>query len=56
MYHYIDSILDRDGDGPEPDVVDVSNKTQEQIAAMISDIIYATSSDDFMWIGNINVA
>jgi hypothetical protein len=55
-YTYIDSILDRDGDGPEPGVMNVSNKTQEQIAAMISDIIFATSSDDFMWIGNINVA
>ena len=55
-YTYIDCILDRDGDGPEPGVVDVSNKTQEQIAAIISDIIYATGSDDFMWIENINVA
>jgi hypothetical protein len=55
-YTYIDNILDLDGDGPEPGVTDVSNRTQEQIAAIISDIIYATGSDDFMWIGNIVVA
>jgi hypothetical protein len=55
-YTYIDNILDLDGEGPEPGVIDVSNKTQEQIAAIISDIIYASSSDDFMWIGNIVVA
>ena len=55
-YTYIDSILDLDGDGPEPGVIDVSNKTQDQIAAIISDIIYASGSDDFMWIGNIVVA
>ena len=55
-YTYIDSILDLDGEGPEPGVIDVSNKTQEQIAAIISDIIYASCSDDFMWIGNIVVA
>ena len=55
-YTYIDSILDLDGEGPELGVIDVSNKTQEQIAAIISDIIYASSSDDFMWIGNIVVA
>ena len=48
------SILD--GDGPEPGVIDVSNRTQEQIAAIINDISYDTSSDDFMWIGNIVVA
>ncbi len=54
-YTYIDSILDLDGEGPEPGVTDVSNKTQEEIAAIISDIIYATGSDDFMWIGNIVV-
>ncbi len=48
------SILD--GNGPEPGVMNVSNKTQEQIAAIISDIIYATGSDDFMVIGNIVVA
>jgi hypothetical protein len=56
VYSYIDSILDLDGDGPEPGVMNVSNKTQEQIAAIISDIVYATGSDDFMWIGNIVVA
>jgi hypothetical protein len=55
-YTYIDSILDMDGEGPEPGVIDVSNRTQKQIAAIISDIIYAASSDDFMWIGNIEVA
>ena len=55
-YTYIDNILDLDGEGPEPGVMNVSNKTQEQIAAMISDIIFATGSDDFMWIGNIVVA
>ena len=55
-YTYIDNILDLDGEGPEPGVIDVSNKTQEQIAAIISDIIFASSSDDFMWIGNIVVA
>ena len=48
------SILD--GNGPEPSVIDVSNRTQEQIAAIINDIIYGTGSDDFMWIGNIVVA
>ena len=55
-YTYIDNILDLDGDGPEPGVTDVSNRSQKQIAAIISDIIFATSSDDFMWIGNIVVA
>ena len=55
-YRYIDCILDLDGDGPEPGVTDVSNKTQDEIATIISDIIFATSSDDFMWIGNIVVA
>ncbi len=55
-YRYIDSILDLDGDGPEPGVTDVSNKTQEEIATIISDIIFATGSDDFMVIGNIVVA
>jgi hypothetical protein len=55
-YTYIDSILDLDGEGPELGALDVSNKTQEQIAAIISDIIYATGSDDFMWVGNIEVA
>ncbi len=54
-YTYIDSILDLDGEGPELGVIDVANKTQEQIAAIISDIIYASGSDDFMWIGNIVV-
>jgi len=48
------SILD--GDGPEPRVIAVSNRTQEQIAAIINDISYDTSSDDFMWVGNIVVA
>ncbi len=56
VYRYIDSILDLDGDGPEPGVIDVSNMSQKQIAAVISDIIYATGSDDFMVIGNIVVA
>jgi hypothetical protein len=55
-YRYIDNILDLDGDGPEPGVMNVSNKTQEQIAAIISDMIFATGSDDFMVIGNIVVA
>jgi hypothetical protein len=55
-YTYIDSILDLDGEGPEPGVIDVSNMSQKQIAAIISDMIYATGSDDFMWIGNIVVA
>ncbi|NAS89046.1 hypothetical protein C4E24_04840 [ANME-1 cluster archaeon AG-394-G21] len=55
-YTYIDSILDLDGDGPEPGVIDVSNKTQKQIAAIISDRLYATGSDDFIWIGNIKIA
>jgi hypothetical protein len=55
-YTYIDSILDPDGDGPEPGVTDVSNMSQKQIAAIISDMIFASSSDDFMWIDNIVVA
>jgi hypothetical protein len=55
-YRYIDNILDLDGEGPEPGVIDVSSRTQEEIAAIISDIIYATDSDDFMVIGNIVVA
>ncbi|NQE54635.1 hypothetical protein C5S29_13685 [ANME-1 cluster archaeon GoMg3.2] len=55
-YRYIDNILDLDGEGPEPCVIDVSSRTQEQIAAIISDMIYATDSDDFMEIGNIVVA
>ncbi len=55
-YRYIDNILDLDGEGPEPGVIDVLKRTQKQIAAIISDIIYATGSDDFMWIGNIEVA
>ena len=56
VYSYIDSILDLDGEGPEPGVIDVSTRTQDEIATIIRDIIYATSSDDFMWIGNIVVA
>jgi hypothetical protein len=56
VYSYIDSILDLDGEGPEPGVTDVSNRTHEQIAAIISYIIYAAGSDDFMRIGNIVVA
>jgi len=54
-YSYIDSILDLDGEGPELGVVDVSNKTQEEIVAIIEDIIFAAGSDDFMWTGNIVV-
>jgi hypothetical protein len=54
-YSYIDSILDLDGAGPELGVIDVSNKTQEEIVAIIEDIINAADSDDFMWIGNIVV-
>ena len=56
VYSYVDSILDLDGDGPEPGVIDVSNMSQKQIAAIISDMIFASSSDDFMWIENIVVA
>jgi hypothetical protein len=37
-------------------VMNVSNKTQDEIAAIISDIIFATGSDDFMVLGNIVVA
>ncbi len=55
-YTYIDSILDLDGDGPEPGVMNVSSRTQEEIATIISDMIFATGSDDFMVIGNIVVA
>jgi hypothetical protein len=54
-FSYIDSILDLDGAGPELGAIDVSNKTQEEIAAVIEDIIYAEGSDDFMWVGYIMV-
>jgi hypothetical protein len=54
-YSYIDSIFDLDGAGPELGAIDVSNKTQEEIVAIIWDIINTAGSDDFMWIGNIVV-
>ncbi|MBA7524550.1 hypothetical protein ES705_16691 [subsurface metagenome] len=54
-YSYIDSIMDLDGAGPELGAIDVSNKTQEEIAAIIEDIISAAGSDDFMCTGNIVV-
>ena len=54
-YSYIDSLLDLDGAGPELGAIDVSNKTQEEIVAIIEDIIYAAGSDDFMWMGNFAV-
>ncbi|RCV63361.1 hypothetical protein C5S53_14520 [Methanophagales archaeon] len=55
-YMFLDNILDLDGDGQELGVTDVSNMTQEQIVALISDKIHAAGSDDFMWLGNIAVA
>ncbi len=54
-YSYINSILDLDGAGPELGAIDVSNRTKEEIVAIIEDIIHVAGSDGFMWIGNIVV-
>lgn len=37
-YKYIDNILDLDGAGPEPGVIDVSNKTQHEIVSIVKDV------------------
>ena len=56
-YKYIDSILDLDGAGPELGVIDVSNKTQEEIVRVIEDAtVNAAGSDDLIWMGNIIVS
>ena len=44
-----------DGEGQELGVLDVSQMTQEEIVALIEDIIYATGGDDYMKVGNIIV-
>lgn len=54
-YTFIDSILDLDGEGQELGVLDVSQMAQEEFAALIDDIIYATGGDDYMKVGNIVV-
>jgi len=55
-YKYIDSILDLDGAGPELGVIDVSNKTQEEIVAIIeSATINQAGSDDLLWEGYLMV-
>ena len=55
-FKYIDNILDLDGAGPEPGVIDVSNKTQHEIVSIVKDVtIYQAGSDDLVWIGNIVV-
>jgi hypothetical protein len=49
-YKYIDSFLDLDGAGPELGVIDVSNKTQEEIVVIIEDAtIDQAGSDDLLW-------
>jgi len=55
-YKYIDSILDLDGAGPELGVIDMSNKTQEEIVAIIeSATINQAGSDDLLWEGYLMV-
>ncbi|MCW7075485.1 MAG: hypothetical protein OCU24_06535 [Candidatus Methanospirare jalkutatii] len=57
LYKYIDTILDLDGAGPELGVIDVSNKTQEEIVRVIEDAtVNAVGSDDLIWMGNIIVS
>ena len=49
-YKYIDNILDLDGAGPEPGVIDVSNKTQHEIVSIVKDVtIDQAGSDDLLW-------
>jgi hypothetical protein len=55
-YKYIDSILDLDGAGPELGVIDVSNKTKEEIVSIIRNVtIDQVSSDDLFWTGYLTI-
>jgi parallel beta-helix repeat protein len=56
FYKYIGSILDLDGEGPEPGAIDVSNKTRTEIVSIIKNAtINQAGSDDLLWESHLSV-